>query len=70
MFTQQSLPGNLTYDEAMSCSSSISFYDDDSDYDSGDSSVIPRMASVAEAVEHLNSQNKIEKFVSKVKHFL
>jgi hypothetical protein len=69
MFTQQSLPGDLTYDEEVSCSSSISLYDD-SDYDSGDSSVVPRMASVAEAVEHLNSQNKIEKFVSKVKHFL
>jgi hypothetical protein len=78
MFKQQYIPGDINkpirFDEVMSCSSSLSFYSDDDDFDSDDYSDEfsdgPKMASVAEAVEHLNSQNKIEQFVSKMKHLL
>ena len=69
MFQRKSIPGNiskaLSYDSAVSCSSSLS-----SDCDSDTSSVLIPMASVADAVEHFNSQNKIEQFVSKVKKLI
>ena len=72
LFQQQHIPGKMSepiqFDGAMSCSSSLSVYSDE-DLDSDTSSVLI-MASVAEAVEHLNSQNKIEKFVSKVKNLI
>ncbi|KAL3789686.1 hypothetical protein HJC23_003887 [Cyclotella cryptica] len=79
IFQHQSIPVDInkpfTFDDASSCSSSLSCYsDDESDFDeeylSQDNNLMPMLASVAEAVDYINGQNKIEKFVSKVKHFL
>lgn len=66
MFTRQSvdLDEPIYFDDEISCSSSLS------SYDSEDGSVLLPLASVADAVQHLNSQNKITQFVSKVKQFL
>ncbi|KAL7476918.1 hypothetical protein ACHAW6_002747 [Cyclotella cf. meneghiniana] len=79
IFQNQSISVNINrpviFDDASSCSSSLSCYsDDESDCDdvlfSEESNLMPMMASVAEAVEYINGHNEIEKFVSKVKHFL
>eukprot|EP00956_Cyclotella_meneghiniana_P005335 scaffold6730_cov66-Cyclotella_meneghiniana.AAC.9 len=71
MFIRQS----VSFDEEISCSSSLSStgVEDNRrsfESDSEDGSVLIPLASVADAVEHLNSQNKITKFVSKVKQYL
>lgn len=79
IFQQQSIPVDInkpfTFDDASSCSSSLSCYsDNESDFDVGSSSqesnLKPMLASVAEAVDYINGQNKMEKLVSKVRHFL
>jgi len=79
MFQNQSISVKINrpviFDDASSCSSSLSCYsDDESDFDdvrhSEESNLMPTMPSVAEAVNYINGQNKMEKIVSKVKHFL
>jgi hypothetical protein len=79
IFQNQSISVNVNrpvvFDDASSCSSSLSCYsDDESELDDvrflEESNLMPMMASVTEAVEYINGQNKMEKFVSKVKQFL
>jgi hypothetical protein len=71
MFQSQSIPGGIqeSCDEVSSCDSSLSLNSEDEsledeDNDSDESSVALRRATVAEAVQHYNSNSKLEKMAS------